>query len=274
MMYIEWNIDPVAFWVGNFPVMYYSLLLIAGTVLSVQILKRVYRKNEIPWEHLQILVMLSIAGLFLGARLGHCLIYEFTYYFEHPLEILLPIRVQPEGSVVFSGYQGMASHGGLVGWIIAMVIYSRITGEKILKTLDTIAFVLPLAAGFIRLGNLANSEIIGIPTEVSWAFIFERIDAIPRHPAQIYEALAYFFIFGINILLYRRIGLKRYRGILLGNTLVLVFVVRFLIEFIKERQVPFEDQMTLDVGQVLSIPFILLGIFLLIRGITYEKNTK
>lgn len=155
-----------------------------------------------------------------------------------------------------------------------MVIYSRITGEKILKTLDTIALVLPLAAGFIRLGNLANSEIIGIPTEMSWAFIFERIDAIPRHPAQIYEALAYFFIFGINILLYRRIGLKRYRGILLGNTLVLVFVVRFLIEFIKERQVPFEDQMTLDVGQVLSIPFILLGIFLLIRGITCEKNMK
>lgn len=111
MNYIEWNIDPVAFWVGGIPVMYYSLLLIAGTVASVSILKCVYRENGIPWEHLQILVMLSIAGLFLGARLGHCLIYEYAYYFAHPLEILLPIQVKSDGSVIFSGYQGMASHG-------------------------------------------------------------------------------------------------------------------------------------------------------------------
>ena len=216
---------------------------------------------------------MSIAGLFLGARLGHCLIYEYAYYFAHPLEILLPIRVKSDGSVIFSGYQGMASHGGLVGWMIAMVIYSRITGENVLRTLDTIALVLPLAAGCIRLGNLANSEIIGIETNVSWAFVFEQIDSVPRHPAQIYEALAYFFIFGINLLLYRRIGLTCHRGVLLGNTLVWVFVARFLIEFVKERQVPFEDQMILDVGQVLSIPFILLGIFLLIRRFKCKKNT-
>ena len=272
MKYIEWNIDPVALRVGGIPIMYYSLLLIAGTVLSVWILKRVYKENGMPWEHLQILVMLSISGLFLGARLGHCLLYEYEYYFAHPLEILLPIRVKTDGTVVFSGYQGMASHGGLVGWMIAMVIYSRLTGEKVLRTLDTIALVLPLAAGFIRLGNLANSEIIGVETDLPWAFIFERVDLVPRHPAQIYEALAYFFTFGVNLLLYRRLGLKRGRGVLLGNTLVLVFVARFLIEFIKERQAPFEDQMHLDVGQVLSIPFILLGIFLLVRGLTGWKN--
>ena len=272
MKYIEWNIDPVALRVGGIPVMYYSLLLIAGTVLSVWILKRVYKENGMPWEHLQILVMLSISGLFLGARLGHCLLYEYEYYFAHPLEILLPIRVKTDGTVVFSGYQGMASHGGLVGWMIAMVIYSRLTGEKVLRTLDTIALVLPLAAGFIRLGNLANSEIIGVETDLPWAFIFERVDLVPRHPAQIYEALAYFFTFGVNLLLYRRLGLKRGRGVLLGNTLVLVFVARFLIEFIKERQAPFEDQMHLDVGQMLSIPFILLGIFLLVRGLTGWKS--
>ena len=225
-----------------------------------------------PWGQLQILVVLSIAGLFLGARLGHCLVYEYEYYFAHPLEILFPVRVKTDGTVIFSGYRGMASHGGLVGWIIAMVIYSRITGEKVLRTLDTIALVLPLAAGFIRLGNLANSEMIGIETDVPWAFVFERVDLVPRHPAQVYETLAYFFTFGVNLLLYRRIGLERYRGVLLGNTLVLVFVARFLIEFIKERQVPFEDQMNLDVGQVLSIPFILLGIFLLLRGMKGGKN--
>ena len=272
MKYIEWNIDPVALRVGGFPIMYYSLLLIAGTVLSVWILKRVYKENGMPWEHLQVLVMLSITGLFLGARLGHCLLYEYEYYFAHPLEILLPIRVKTDGTVVFSGYQGMASHGGLVGWMIAMVVYSRLTGEKVLRTLDTIALVLPLAAGFIRLGNLANSEIIGVETDLPWAFIFERVDLVPRHPAQIYEALAYFFTFGVNLLLYRRLGLNRGGGVLLGNTLVLVFVARFLIEFIKERQAPFEDQMHLDVGQVLSIPFILLGVFLLVRGLTGWKN--
>ena len=193
MKYIEWNIDPVVFRVADIPVMYYSLLLIAGTVLSVWILKRVYKENGMPWEQLQILVMLSIAGLFLGARLGHCLVYEYEYYFAHPLEILFPIRVKTDGTVIFSGYQGMASHGGLVGWIIAMVIYSWITGEKVLRTLDTIALVLPLAAGFIRLGNLANSEMIGIETDVPWAFVFERVDLVPRHPAQVYEALAYFW---------------------------------------------------------------------------------
>ena len=272
MKYIEWNIDPVALRVGGFTIMYYSLLLIAGTVLSVWILKRVYKENGMPWEHLQVLVMLSITGLFLGARLGHCLLYEYEYYFAHPLEILLPIRVKTDGTVVFSGYQGMASHGGLVGWMIAMVVYSRLTGEKVLRTLDTIALVLPLAAGFIRLGNLANSEIIGVETDLPWAFIFERVDLVPRHPAQIYEALAYFFTFGVNLLLYRRLGLNRGRGVLLGNTLVLVFAARFLIEFVKERQVPFEDQMHLDVGQVLSIPFILLGVFLLVRGLTGWKN--
>ena len=272
MKYIEWNIDPVALRVGGFPIMYYSLLLIAGTVLSVWILKRVYKENGMPWEHLQVLVMLSLTGLFLGARLGHCLLYEYEYYFAHPLEILLPIRVKTDGTVVFSGYQGMASHGGLVGWMIAMVVYSRLTGEKVLRTLDTIALVLPLAAGFIRLGNLANSEIIGVETDLPWAFIFERVDLVPRHPAQIYEALAYFFTFGVNLLLYRRLGLNRGRGVLLGNTLVLVFAARFLIEFVKERQVPFEDQMHLDVGQVLSIPFILLGVFLLVRGLTGWKN--
>lgn len=159
--------------------MYYSLLLIAGTVASVSILKCVYRENGIPWEHLQILVMLSIAGLFLGARLGHCLIYEYAYYFAHPLEILLPIQVKSDGSVIFSGYQGMASHGGLVGWMIAMVIYSRITGENVLRTLDTIALVLPLAAGCIRLGNLANSEIIGIETNVPWPLFSNRLIRYP-----------------------------------------------------------------------------------------------
>jgi len=266
MKYTEWNIDPVAFWVGKLPIMYYSILLIVGTVLSVWILKRVYRANGIPWENLQLLVMLSIVGLFLGARLGHCLIYDYEYYFAHPLEILLPVRITSDERVIFVGYQGMASHGGFVGWIIAMAVYSGRTGEKVLRTLDLIALVLPLAACFIRLGNFMNSEIVGIPTSVPWAFVFEQVDALPRHPAQIYEALTYLIIFGLNMLLYRRIGLDRYRGIFLGITLILVFTARFLIEFLKERQVPYEEQMSLGVGQVLSIPFVVFGGYFLFRA--------
>lgn len=270
MKYIEWNIDPVAFWVGEMPIMYYSILLIAGTVLSVWILKRVYRANGIPWENLQILVMLSVVGLFLGARLGHCLIYDYEYYFAHPLEILLPVRITSDEGVVFVGYQGMASHGGLVGWIIAMGVYSRMTGEKVLRTLDSIALVLPLAACFIRFGNFMNSEIVGIPTNVPWAFVFEQVDALPRHPAQMYEALTYLVIFGLNMFLYRKISLDRYRGVFLGSTLILVFSARFLIEFLKERQVPYEDHMLLNVGQVLSIPFIVIGGCFLLRAYRFR----
>ena len=272
MMFIRWNVEPVAFTVFGVPIMYYSLLFIVGTVLSVWILKRVYEKNGMPWEHLQILVMLSLVGLFLGARIGHCLIYGYAYYWEHPLEILLPIRELPEGGYVFSGYEGMASHGGAFGWIVALVIYSRMTKESIIRTLDAIALVLPLAACFIRLGNLVNSEIVGIETEVPWAFVFERVDTAPRHPAQLYEAMAYLAIFVGNMLLYRRVGLKRYPGLFWGWMLVTVFSARFLLEFLKERQVPFEEQMTLDLGQILSIPFILAGVGFLLYG--YWSNRR
>lgn len=263
-MFIRWNVEPIAFTVLGIPIMYYSLLFIAGTVLSVWILKRIYERNGMPWEHLQVLVMLSLVGLFIGARLGHCLIYDYAYYGEHPLEIFLPIRELPGGGYGFSGYQGMASHGGEVGWIVALVIYSRITGEKVIRTLDAVALVLPLAACFIRLGNLVNSEIVGVGANVPWAFVFERVDALPRHPAQLYEAIAYLAIFGVNMLLYRRIGLQRNPGVLWGWMLVTVFSARFLLEFLKERQVPFEERMLLDFGQMLSIPFILTGILFLL----------
>lgn len=259
-MYIYWNPDPVALSVFGISIWYYSLLFIMGTVLSVWVLKRIYREVDIPWGHLQILVVLSVCGLFLGARLGHCLIYDYAYYFSHPLEIFVPVTSLPEGGYVFHGFRGMASHGGLVGWMIALFAYSRITGEKVIRTLDSIALVLPLGACFIRLGNLMNSEMIGYPTDVSWAFVFERVDLFPRHPAQLYEAVGYLGIFGLNMFLYRNVGLDRFRGVFWGLTLVLVFGVRFLIEFLKEHQEAFEDQMGLDLGQWLSIPFILLGI--------------
>jgi phosphatidylglycerol---prolipoprotein diacylglyceryl transferase len=199
--------------------------------------------------------------------LGHCLFYEPGYYFQHPLEIILPIQATEDGSYKFTGFQGLASHGGTLGLMIGLILYARKTKISLLRTVDIIAIVAPLGACFIRLANLMNSEIIGIPTTVSWAFIFEREDNLPRHPAQLYEAIAYALIFILLFFLYQRKKVQLQTGVLFGLSIALIFIARFFIEFIKERQVAFENQMKLDMGQILSIPFILLGIGFIIVGL-------
>jgi prolipoprotein diacylglyceryl transferase len=215
-----------------------------------------------------------MVGVFAGARLAHCLFYEPSYYFSHPLEIILPIQPNADGGYKFSGFQGLASHGGTLGLIIALIIYARKTKESILKTVDLIAIVAPLGACFIRLANLMNSEINGIPTNVPWAFIFVREDNLPRHPAQLYEAISYLLIFGLMLYLYktRRENLKN--GFFFGLVITLIFVARFFIEFFKEKQVPFEEQMQFDMGQLLSIPFIVLGIGFMIYGFIKTNKNK
>jgi len=211
-------------------------------------------------------------GIFLGARLGHCLFYEPSYFFNHPLEIILPIQPLIGGGYKFIGYQGLASHGGSIGLIIALILYSKKTNESIIKTLDLIAIVAPLGACFIRLANLMNSEIIGIPTMVPWAFIFVREDNLPRHPAQLYEAIVYLTIFGLMYYLYRTKREKLQNGFFFGLVITLIFVARFFIEFIKEKQVPFEKQMQLDMGQLLSVPFIIVGIVFIVYGLVKTKK--
>ena len=264
MSYIHWDADPVFIRIGAIPIYYYSLSFIAGTVLSVWILKKLFQENGISWVNLQLLVVWSTVSLFVGARLGHCLFYEPDYFLSHPLEIFLPITAKADGGYLFTGYQGMASHGGALGLIVALILYSVCRHQPVIRTLDHIAIVLPLAAAFIRIGNLMNSEMIGIPTGMAGAFVFERVDAIPRHPAQLYEALAYLVVFFLNIGLYRKTGMGKYPGLYWGMMLSLVFIARFGIEFVKEKQVPLEEGMILDLGQVLSIPFILIGIVFLI----------
>ena len=264
MSYIHWDADPVFIRIGAIPIYYYSLSFIAGTVLSVWILKKLFQENGISWVNLQLLVVWSTVSLFVGARLGHCLFYEPDYFLSHPLEIFLPITAKADGGYLFTGYQGMASHGGALGLVVALILYSVCRHQPVIRTLDHIAIVLPLAAAFIRIGNLMNSEMIGIPTGMAGAFVFERVDAIPRHPAQLYEALAYLVVFFLNIGLSRKTGIGKYPGLYWGMMLSLVFIARFGIEFVKEKQVPLEEGMILDLGQVLSIPFILIGIVFLI----------
>ena len=272
--YINWDINPEIFNLFGITLRYYGLLFVGGLVLCVYVLKGIFKNENIPHEFLDKLTIYGFIGIFVGARLGHCLFYEPSYYFNHPLEIILPIQPTMNGGYKFIGYQGLASHGGSIGLILALILYSKKTKESILKTLDLIAIVAPLGACFIRLGNLMNSEIIGIPTNVPWAFIFVREDYLPRHPAQLYEAITYLIVFGLMYYLYRTKHEKLQNGFFFGLVITLIFLARFFIEFIKEKQVSFEAQMQLDMGQLLSIPFIVIGIAFIIYGYVKTKEAN
>ena len=266
--YINWNADPEIINVWGISIRYYGLLFVSGLILCIYILGWIYKRENIPSEHLEKLSIYCMIGILIGARLGHCLFYEPSYYLSHPLEMILPITFPPEGGIKFSGYQGLASHGGVLGLLIALYIYSRKTKHQMIDAIDLIAVVAGLSFGFIRLGNFMNSEIIGMPTSKPWGVIFERVDNIPRHPAQLYEAISYFIIFTFMMLLYTKMRARLKNGFLFGLGTVLFFTARFVIEFVKENQVGFEDRMALNMGQLLSLPFIAVGIGFIIYGLT------
>jgi phosphatidylglycerol---prolipoprotein diacylglyceryl transferase len=267
LKYIHWNPDPEIINIFGISIRYYGLLFVSGLILCIFILDWIYKRENLPSEHLERLSIFCMIGILAGARLGHCLFYEPYYYLSHPLEMILPISFLPDGGIKFSGYQGLASHGGVLGLLIALYIYSRKTRHSMLDTLDLIAVVAGLSFGFIRLGNFMNSEIIGNPTSLPCGVIFERVDNVPRHPAQLYEAICYFIIFTVMMLLYKNMRVKLKSGFLFGLATVLFFTARFVIEFVKENQVGFEDKMTLNMGQVLSLPFIAVGLVFIIYGL-------
>ncbi len=272
--FIHWNVNPVIFTLFGIPIRYYGVVFVGGLVLCFYILKWIFRKENISLTNLNVLTIYAIIGIFVGARLGHCLFYEPSYFLSHPLEIFIPIQLKEDGGYAFVGYKGLASHGGTFGLILALIFYSIKTKESFIKTIDLIAVVAPLGGCFIRLANLMNSEIIGIPSNVPWSFIFVKVDNIPRHPAQLYEAIAYLFIFGLIFYLYKTKREKLQNGFFFGLAITLIFAARFIIEFIKEKQVPFEEQMKLDMGQLLSIPFIILGIGFIIWGIVKTNKQR
>jgi prolipoprotein diacylglyceryl transferase len=271
--YINWNADPEIINIFGISIRYYGLLFVSGLILCIFILGWIYKRENIPSEHLDKLSIYGMIGILIGARLGHCLFYEPSYFLSHPLEMILPITFLPEGGIKFSGYQGLASHGGILGLLIALYIYYRKTKHSMIDTLDLIAVVAGLSFGFIRLGNFMNSEIIGMPTTLPWAVIFERVDNIPRHPAQLYEAISYFIIFTIMMLLYKKMRARLKNGFLFGLGTVLFFTARFVIEFVKENQVGFEDGMALNMGQLLSLPFIIVGIGFIIYGLMKTRKS-
>ena len=262
LLTINWNPDPELFNLfGSFPIRYYGLLWGIGIVLSCIIVQRQYRDRKISEDKFTPLFFYCVIGITLGARLGHCIFYDWSYYQNHLIEMILPIRQFPGEGWKWIGYKGLASHGGTLGLIIALWLYCRKTKMHYMDVLDMIAVATPICACCIRLANLMNSEIIGKPTDMPWAFVFEQVDMLPRHPAQLYEAIAYFIFFLIMIFLYKNYSKKLHRGFFFGLCLTEIFVFRFFVEFLKENQVDFENSMSLNMGQWLSVPFVIIGVY-------------
>jgi prolipoprotein diacylglyceryl transferase len=358
--YVIWNVKPQLVDFGSFEIRYYSLLFALGFVTGYIILSRVFKKQGLNQELLDRLTVYMVLSTIIGARLGHCLFYEFSYYRHHLLEIFLPWRGKIGEDFEFTGFQGLASHGAAIGILTGIYLFARKTKSSYLWTMDMLVIVTALAGCFIRLGNLMNSEIYGNPTKNHYGFVFTHdltrlltdkydgtiqevsfekikdgansdqlsvplqmnvlfarkvkdenivrhfgnsllpsdlrqydfdnniippsddslgyqisrknknlmltaeIDAVPRHPSQIYESLSYLLIFFILIFLYYTLRERLQEGFILGMFLLLVFLARFLIEFLKQNQESFEDAYAINMGQILSIPFILIGITLLL----------
>lgn len=274
---ILWNPSDTALSFGPFTIHWYSLCWLIGLALAYLIVQRLYREQKVKEGLFDPLFVYCFIGILVGARLGHCLFYQpdiFLSSWHHFVEIFIPIEFLSDGSWHFTGYRGLASHGGTLGLMIALWAYVRKTGMNLWQVLDNIAIATPVTACFIRLGNLMNSEIIGKVTDVPWAFVFERIDNLPRHPGQLYEAIAYAILFFIGWRLYRRMPQRVGTGYFFGLCLAYIFTARFFIEFTKEVQEAFEASLPLDMGQLLSLPFIVLGVACMAGGKWMNKIAK
>lgn len=222
LLFITWNPDLFAFHLGSFGVRWYSLCWCFALLAAYVLVQRLYRQQHIADKLFDPLFFYCFVGILVGARLGHCLFYEPGYFLAHPLEMILPMR-QTANGWVFTGYAGLASHGGTIGLMLALWLYVRKTKLNIMRVLDNIAIATPASAMFIRLGNLMNSEIIGKPTDVPWAFVFERVDMLPRHPGQLYEAICYFVFLIAGYVLYHKYPQKVGTGFYFGFCLTTIF---------------------------------------------------
>jgi len=262
---IHWNPSPELFKIGPIVIRYYSLMFIIAFVLGLHLMKKMYIADKVSLDKLDPLFMYVVIATLLGARLGHVFFYDWAYFKDHLLEILLPVRFSPTFKII--GFRGLASHGAAIGIILALYFYSkRVLKKPFLFILDRVGIVVALAGFFIRIGNLMNSEIIGKPTHSSFGFIFDRLgEDFPRYPTQLFEAFSYLIIFFILWRMYWKTDSKQKLGYLFGVFFALLWSVRFLIEFLKEPQV--EDRVTwaLNTGQWLSIPLILIGIYFIFR---------
>jgi prolipoprotein diacylglyceryl transferase len=269
-LFINWHISPEILAIGPISLRWYSILFVSGFILGWFIFKKFFIREGVPVQLLDPLLYTLLIGTIVGARLGHCLFYQPDYYlgsWQGFWEIFMPWK------------GGLASHGGTIALFIAMIWFARHYGRKhdfdFLWILDHLAIAVCFAATFIRLGNLFNSEIYGDVTSLPWGFVFElRGETLPKHPTQLYEALSYFLLGVVLTLLYKYKAEKMYRGTFIGVFFIVLFGMRFLIEFIKEPQVGFENEMVLNMGQWLSVPFILIGIAFLVYAFVKKQPAR
>lgn len=254
--FITWSVDPEIFSLGPLSIRYYGLCFAISFMLGYNLLERMFKAEKIPLPWLEKLFMYVVIATIVGARLGHVFFYDWAYYSQNIGEILM----------VWHG--GLASHGGAIGIIIAIIIYSKkVTKKSPLWTLDRLIVTVALAAFFIRMGNLMNSEIYGHVTNLPWGIIFANNgETLPKHPTQLYEAFSYLAIFGLLFWMYWKTRAKERTGLIFGIFLITAFAARFFIEFVKEDQKAFEADMMLNMGQWLSIPFVLAGIYLVAKA--------
>ena len=260
---VTWDVNPALFHLGSFEVRYYGVLWAVALGISAYIFHHIMIREGLSEKTFDSVFWFGVISTVLGSRLGHCLFYDPGYYLTHPVEIL-DIR---QG--------GMASHGAAVGLLIGLWLFSRKNKLPYIWSLDRISIVVAISGVAVRLGNLMNSEIYGTVTSLPWGFIFVRDgETLPKHPTQIYEALCYLVLFVILLWMYYKKDLARRRpGVMFGFFLIILFGTRFLIEFIKNPQVDFEQHMVLNMGQLLSIPFIVAGVVILWRAVKQAPLT-
>ena len=263
---IDWAPSETLFKIGSFGVHYYSLMFVIAFGLGYYLMKKIFEKEKIPLEYLESLFVYMVISILLGARLGDVFFYSWDYYQDHFIEILLPIRETSDG-YSFTGFRGLASHGAFIGALIGLYFYKRKLKQKsLLWLLDRITVPVALGAAFVRLGNFFNSEIVGKYTGTNFGVVFlNNRETLPRHPAQLYEAICYLILFFLLRAAFKTTK-KDKPGYLIGFFFTGMFTIRFLIEFIKESQGGFEEIMPFfSTGQWLSIPLVLLGLFLVLR---------
>jgi phosphatidylglycerol---prolipoprotein diacylglyceryl transferase len=271
ILQITWDASPVIFSLGPLSVRWYGLFWALSFYVGYEIIGRIFKRENVSQKELDSLLIHIAVGSIVGARLGHCFFYDFNYYISNPVEILY----------IWQG--GLASHGGAIGILIAMLRYKKkVSSKSFLWTVDRLLIAVALAAAFIRFGNIMNHEIYGYSTDLPWGFRFitnlsawmngaEPSYTDPRHPTGLYEAFGYLVVFGTMMWLYFKRAHRIYEGFLTSFFLVTLFTVRFLVEYVKEVQSPFEENMIINMGQLLSLPMIVAGIVFFYYTYKYKK---
>ena len=250
--YFVWDANPILLSFGPFHIFWYGLLFATAILAGLEFMRRVYRLEAKDESTIEPLFLYAVIGIVVGARLGHCFFYDPDYYLAHPMKIF----------AVWEG--GLASHGGGLGVLIALYLGAKKYKVDFMWLIDRLVIPTALFGFFVRMGNFMNSEILGKPTDVPWAVVFARVDELPRHPAQLYESFSYLIIFFVLTFVYKKYHEKLKNGFLFGLFLVLVFSVRFAVEFVKVRQADYSLGIGLTTGQLLSIPFLIAGVFFII----------